>query len=91
MEVGVHGFELLAKHPSQVDLLSETLDVDANQLQGREPRRIQAIADLFQREAKLPERENLLQSGDIPRRVESLPRVVAYGGAEQADLIVVVG
>ncbi len=62
----------------------------ADHLQRREVGPVQAGADLFQREAELPQREHLLQASDISGRVEAVSRVGVQRRLQQANLVVMV-
>src|SRR5262249_7588157 len=58
-------------------------------LHRREAGPVQAVADLLQREAQLPQRQHLLQAGDVAGRVETVPRPGVQRRPQQAALVVV--
>src|SRR5262249_58275734 len=65
-------------------------EMKANHLQRRETRPVQAVANLLQRETKLPQRDHLLQAGDVASRVEAVARLGVQRRFQQTDLVVVV-
>ena len=62
----------------------------ADHLQRREVEPVQAALDLLQGEAQLPQREHLLQAGDIGSRVEAVSRLGVQRRLQQANLVVMV-
>ena len=89
-EVGGERFEPLAQPPLHLDLFPQARDVEADHLQRREAGPVQAVADLLQREAELPQRQHLLQAGDVAGRVEAVSRLGVQRRLQQADLVVMV-
>jgi hypothetical protein len=76
--------------PLQLHLLAEPRHMEADHPQGREVRPVQAGGDLVEREAELPQRDDLLQAGDVGRRVQAVSRPRVQRRPEQADLVVAV-
>jgi hypothetical protein len=86
-EVRGDGFEPRAQPPLQLDLFPEARDVEADHLQRGEARPVQAVPDLLQREAELPQRQHLLQAGDVGCGVEPVSRRGVQARPEQADRV----
>jgi hypothetical protein len=83
-------FEPLAELPLQFDLFPQARHMQADHLQRREAAPVQAVADFLQREAKLAQRQHLLQAGDIGACVEAVSRLGVQRRLQQANLVVMV-
>src|SRR5262249_38679942 len=73
------------------DLFPQARDVKADHLQWREAGPVQAVADLLQGEAELPQREYLLQAGDVGACVEAVSHLGVQRRRQQANLVVMGG
>src|SRR5262249_50253727 len=83
------GSEPLAQSALAFDLPAQSGDMKANALERREAGPVQAVPDLVQGKAELPQRDHLLQAGDVAGRVEAMARLRVQRRLEQADRVVV--
>jgi hypothetical protein len=68
-----HRLQPAAQLALQLDAVPETGDVELEDLWQRELGPRQAVADLLQGEAQLPQRKDLQQAGDVVPVVEAVP------------------